>query len=166
MKQHRRPLHRLISDGLFDRKSERWSTPASASSPPLSGTFKTKGCRVKQVRRRGTARLSSAPSPRRVAHLMAASRRHRPRAGRPHTCPPARRCRFTSSLARGRTDSRCAGISRSRRTALGVRLECPWAPPRPRTHAGANAAAASGLGVGPGSPQGCQVHTDTGHGTE
>jgi hypothetical protein len=88
LKQHRRPLHRLISDGLFDRKSERWSTPASASSRPLSGTFKTKGCRVKQVRRRGTARLSSAPSPRRVAHLMAASRRHRPRAGRPHTCPP------------------------------------------------------------------------------
>lgn len=118
MKQHRRPLHRLISDGLFDRKSERWSTPASASSRPLSGTFKTKGCRVKQVRRRGTARLSSAPSPRRVAHLMAASRRHRPRAGRPHTCPPARRCRFTSSLARGRTAGH--GLQMRRHLALSA----------------------------------------------
>lgn len=50
--------------------------------------------------------------------------------------------------ARPGTGSRCAGISRSRRTALGVRMECLWAPPRPRTHAGANAAAASGLGGG------------------
>lgn len=70
--------------------------------------------------------------------------------------------------ARPGTGSRCAGISRSRRTALGVRLGVSMGSPplRPRTHAGANAAAASGLGVGPGSPQGCQVHTDTGHCTE
>lgn len=52
---------------------------------------------------------------------MAASRRHRPRAGRPHTCP-ARRCRFTftSSLARGRT----AGHGLQMRRHLALSANC------------------------------------------
>lgn len=100
--------------------------------------------RVKQVRRRRTARLSSASSPRRVDGAGAAQRRvahgciqrtptgDRARVG--HTRAPGRRSRFPSSGARpqGGGPPRRAGMSQPRRmcarsggTALDVPLECP-----------------------------------------